>query len=400
LGFGALSISNGAVVNLNYGGTRTISALKLGGTNMPLGVYGSPSSPATNKDAHFSGTGTVTVNHVNEPPSSCVLTSPTNGQLVALPPTLTATAADPDDDLVRVSFYADGGQVGEDPTAPYSVTWSNATAGVHSLYAVAIDSGGQQLTSAVANVTLALGMSNALISAGAVWRYFDQTNDLGASWRSNSFNDVSWSNGPARLGFGNDGEVTKVASNRQWTTYFRRALYIPDPALVQTLGGRLTRDDGAVLYLNGAEIWRDPNLPAGLITNQTPAVASVSGETNWVPLNLPPATLTLLTPGWNLLAAEVHQSALTSSDLGFDWELTGTVLLAQPPELQATLDGSSLQLTADDDATWFTLYSATNLAPPVNWLLDTNTAVFTNNQWHVTLPVPTNGQRFFRLQTS
>jgi autotransporter-associated beta strand protein len=61
LGSGPLSISNGAVVNLNYSGTRTISALTLGGTNMPRGVYGSTSSSATYKDAHFSGNGTVTV---------------------------------------------------------------------------------------------------------------------------------------------------------------------------------------------------------------------------------------------------------------------------------------------------------------------------------------------------
>ena len=61
LGAGALSISNGAVANLNYSGTRTIFALTLGGTNMLAGVYGSPSSSATYKDAHFSGTGTVTV---------------------------------------------------------------------------------------------------------------------------------------------------------------------------------------------------------------------------------------------------------------------------------------------------------------------------------------------------
>ena len=76
LGAGVLSISNGAMVNLNYSGTRTIWALTLGGTNMAGGVYGSTNSSATYKDAHFSGTGTVTVNNVNEPPSSCVLTSP------------------------------------------------------------------------------------------------------------------------------------------------------------------------------------------------------------------------------------------------------------------------------------------------------------------------------------
>ena len=61
LGAGALSISNGAVANLNYSGTRTILALTLGGTNMAPGIYGSASSSATHKHAHFSGTGTVTV---------------------------------------------------------------------------------------------------------------------------------------------------------------------------------------------------------------------------------------------------------------------------------------------------------------------------------------------------
>ena len=61
LGGGALSISNGAVVNLNYSGTRSIFSLTLGGTNKLAGVYGSTSSPATYQDAHFSGTGTVTV---------------------------------------------------------------------------------------------------------------------------------------------------------------------------------------------------------------------------------------------------------------------------------------------------------------------------------------------------
>jgi len=76
LGSGALSISNGATVNLNYSGTRKISALTLGGTNMALGVYGSTNSSATNKDSHFTGTGTVTVNNVNEPPSSQTTSGP------------------------------------------------------------------------------------------------------------------------------------------------------------------------------------------------------------------------------------------------------------------------------------------------------------------------------------
>jgi hypothetical protein len=238
-----------------------------------------------------------------------------------------------------------------------------------------------------------------LISAGAIWRYFDQTNDLGTAWRGNTFSDAAWSNGSARLGFGNDGEVTKVASNRQWTTYFRREFHLPNPALLASLAARLTRDDGAVIYLNGVEVWRDGNLPSALITNQTPALSALAGtdETNWVSLNLQPSALNLLTAGWNLLAAEVHQSSLASSDVGFDFELTGTVFILNQPPPCLSMSGPSLALTWPADAGFFTLYSATNLISPL-WQPVIDSAMISNNQWRVTPSAVTNRQRYFRLQ--
>jgi hypothetical protein len=80
-------------------------------------------------------------------------------------------------------------------------------------------------------------------------------------------------------------------------------------------------------------------------------------------------------------------------------ELTGTVILAELPELQATIAGSSLVLTAPDTAAYFRLFSATNLMPPVVWTPDATAAVLSNSQWRVTLPAATNGQRFYRLQS-
>ena len=56
-----LSISDGAVANLNYPGTATIRWLTLGGVDQPAGTYGSSSSAAANKDGHFAGLGTVTL---------------------------------------------------------------------------------------------------------------------------------------------------------------------------------------------------------------------------------------------------------------------------------------------------------------------------------------------------
>ena len=50
LGRGALAISTGAKVALNFTGSRRVPSLSLGGTAQANGSYGSTSSPATNKN--------------------------------------------------------------------------------------------------------------------------------------------------------------------------------------------------------------------------------------------------------------------------------------------------------------------------------------------------------------
>jgi rhamnogalacturonan endolyase len=243
----------------------------------------------------------------------------------------------------------------------------------------------------------------ALISPGAAWKYSDQTNDLGAAWRSNSFNDVSWSSGPAMLGFGDANGLfpaTVIASNRQWTTYFRRQFYVPDASQVFSLDARILRDDGAIVYLNGVEIWRDTNMPSGVITNQTPARSALGGssETNWLSPNLSPSALSLLSAGWNLLAIEVHQNALNSSDVALNFELTGTALVSTTIPLNVTRGSNALTLSWPADAAFCNLYTVTNLAPPTTWQPATNERVWQNNQWWITVPINKNGQVFFRLQ--
>jgi hypothetical protein len=236
-----------------------------------------------------------------------------------------------------------------------------------------------------------------LISAGAVWRYFDKTNDLGISWRGPSFNDTGWSNGPARLGYGNDGEVTTVASNRQWTTYFRRQFYVGDPNQIIALRARVTRDDAAVIYLNGAEVWRDPNIASGAITYATPALAALGGvdETNWLSMALDPGRLI---PGWNTLGAEVHNQSLTSSDIGFDFELIADAIINPLPILQITRPPSTVLLSWPAAASYFAVYSATNLAPPIKWTLVTTTPNLANGYWSISINLAITGNRFFRLQ--
>jgi hypothetical protein len=196
------------------------------------------------------------------------------------------------------------------------------------------------------------------VPAGSVWKYLDDGSNQGTAWRTLDFNDGAWPSGPARLGYGGDGEVTTVSygpdpNNKYITTWFRHRFRVADPAVFTNLLARLQRDDGAVVYLNGSEVWRQ-NMPAGTITYTTPASATVSGpdEIAWLTTNLPPG---LLRAGTNVVAVEVHQVNATSSDLGFDFELLAAArfsapLILQSPESVTVVAGQAVRLSAVADS--------------------------------------------------
>ena len=49
------------------------------------------------------------------------------------------------------------------------------------------------------------------IPLGAAWSYLDDGSDQGTAWRDPAFDDSSWSSGPAKLGYGGNGEVTVIS---------------------------------------------------------------------------------------------------------------------------------------------------------------------------------------------
>lgn len=167
------------------------------------------------------------------------------------------------------------------------------------------------------------GSTTTLVAAGSVWRYHDEGVDLGSAWVQPDYDDGSWGSGPAELGFGDGNEATVIrggpSSARYPTVYFRRAFAVPDPSLFRDLEVRLRRDDGAVVHLNGTEVFRS-NLPTGAISFATFSSGATSSETEFFTGRLSPITLR---PGTNVLAVEVHQASAESSDLSFDLELVG-----------------------------------------------------------------------------
>ena len=178
-----------------------------------------------------------------------------------------------------------------------------------------------------------------LVPSGAIWKYLDNGSNQGTAWRARTFNDSTWKSGAAQLGYGDGDEATIVSygpnsSAKYITTYFRHAFTVADPSAVGALNLGVLRDDGAVVYLNGTEVFRT-NMPAGTIGAATLASAALGGsdETTYVAAAVNPR---LLLAGTNVLAVEIHQSGATSSDISFDLRLTAAsaVTLTRGPYLQ------------------------------------------------------------------
>ncbi|MBX4198605.1 metallophosphoesterase, partial [Candidatus Parcubacteria bacterium] len=79
------------------------------------------------------------------------------------------------------------------------------------------------------------------------------------------------------------------------------------------------RDDGAVVYINGIEVFRS-NMPTGTITYATRASGSASNaaETTWFETTINPA---IFQAGVNVVTVEIHQDVPQTSDLSFNLSL-------------------------------------------------------------------------------
>ena len=175
-----------------------------------------------------------------------------------------------------------------------------------------------------------------LFSAGSDWSYLDDGSDQGRAWLAVDFDDSQWARGPAKLGYGEGDEATVVSfgpdsRRKHVTTYFRTEFELGTETdqLEQVLLG-LRYDDAAAVYLNGVEVVRTEHLPDDA-TFDTLAERGRGGtdEDVFQRYSIDPSHFV---DGTNLLAVEVHQSSLSSSDMGFDLKIDA-VFVPEPTSL-------------------------------------------------------------------
>ncbi|MGI8605123.1 MAG: hypothetical protein ACR2OZ_19295 [Verrucomicrobiales bacterium] len=186
-----------------------------------------------------------------------------------------------------------------------------------------------------------------IIEMGAEWRYLDTITNAPAGqapptiggvsdWRAINYNAAApgsgWKVGSGFFGFGDTLTPTYGTTllfggdpaNKNITTYFWKKFQLPAGAVFGQTYNQLQlgikRDDGLVVYINGQEIRRDnlPGRPAP-ITQATLATSAVDDANEGRIFETSHDASVLNPPGQdNIIAVELHQVSIGSSDLRFD----------------------------------------------------------------------------------
>ena len=170
-----------------------------------------------------------------------------------------------------------------------------------------------------------------LVNEAENWDYYDQGSLDGDDWTSPSYNALSngWQTGQAPFGYANSGRFMLTnantvldyggdSSNKRPTYYFRKTFHLDTlPTEAMTFRLNYQVDDGFRFYVNGQDIngWR---CNAGCTYNYVTGDWA-GNEPDTGTFTIEPAYLQL---GDNVLAVEVHNNSLTSSDIYWDCNLT------------------------------------------------------------------------------
>jgi hypothetical protein len=138
-------------------------------------------------------------------------------------------------------------------------------------------------------------------------------NDVSADWTLLNFDDSSWLEGNSGIGYGDNDDETIISPTI--ALFMRKTFEIEDLSLVSRAVLDIDYDDGFVAYINGVEVARD--LFSGDFTSYSMPSDGLH-EAQLYTGNIPERYFfdkTLLRNGSNVIAIQVHNQALSSSDL-------------------------------------------------------------------------------------
>lgn len=145
------------------------------------------------------------------------------------------------------------------------------------------------------------------------------------AWAGEDFvEDGTWSVQAMPIGYGGVGTQSfnppiSGMQNQYSSVFFRRSFTVIEGEIPSKLILRYLADDGFVVYLNGTEVFRTPNMPTGALTVANTANSN-GDENNWLEAEIL-GTGGLLQGGENIIAIQAFNAALGSNDFGLNIEL-------------------------------------------------------------------------------
>jgi hypothetical protein len=180
-----------------------------------------------------------------------------------------------------------------------------------------------------------------------------EASEPAGAWRETSFNDSTWSDAPAPVYYSTSGaeppffdggvfggtEIQGMMDTYS-TIFLRKTFVVANAGAVSELQLNAACDDGFIAWINGVEVVRY-NVAEGEPTFDGTAANSVNEP---APLDtFVISNPTMLVNGSNVIAVQVFNSALNSSDIGFmaglsaPVDATAPVVASQAPPAGATL---------------------------------------------------------------
>ncbi len=157
-----------------------------------------------------------------------------------------------------------------------------------------------------------------LIGPNETWRYIKGTAAPPTDWRSLAFIDKSWLSGQTGIGYGDNDDLTALSGmqNGYLSFFARKTFTVADPSAIEELILKVNYDDGFIAYLNGTEVARACMGNVGQEFAYD-AVATASHEAGSYESFAIADPASVLQAGTNVLAVQVHNLSLGSTDVSF-----------------------------------------------------------------------------------